>query len=154
MAGSNDTVNEVFSSQKKRTRNTIILFLVIVVGMMVYSSLTGAGSIEIAIDSKAVGVSGPESMVNIILFDDITDVELMEEFAVGEAVEAVESDNTYLGTYQNEQLGEYTIIAYQKCSSMIAVTTAEGVFVFNSSTASRTQEYYTALVEAIEAYYE
>ena len=150
--GIGNDVGRAADEQKKRNLNSLIFFVIIVVAFLLYSTLTGSGSIQAAVDDNTLGVSGPNKTTHFIALSDITEVDLLEEFEVGEAIEVTETDNIYLGTYQNDLLGEYSIIAYQSCAAMVVVYTADEVFVFNDTDKSATEEYYNLVTDALEAY--
>lgn len=151
-----DSIGEAARFQQTRWRSTLIIFAIIVVGLFLYSSFggtgLGTGSIEVATDAKTLGVAGPNKTTHFTALSVITQVELIEDFDAGEAVEENGTDAIYVGTYENELLGEYEIIAYQSVPTVIAVYTEDSVFVFNGSSESATAKYYETVVEAVESY--
>lgn len=146
------SISEALEYQKNRQRTTLVIFLILIVGVLLYSILTGSDSLELAVDANTMGVAGPEDYTHFIALSDITEVTLIEEFDAGEAVDAVESDTMYVGIYENDLFGEYEIIAYQSCTTVIAVYTEDAVFVVGGASESRTQSYYETISEAVENY--
>ena len=135
----------------KRYRNSVLLiFIIIFIGMIIYGNTTGSGTVSLQISDEAVGVAGPNGTTTITMYEDIIDVSYYETFDIGDEIDAYDSSDNYEGTYENDLLGEYSIIAYRKCEAMIVITTADGYFVFNRSSASSTEKNYNSLVEAIE----
>ena len=144
-------ISEEVRYQKSRQFTTLIFFIIIVIGVYLYSSVTGSGAIEVAVDAQTLGVAGPDKYTHFIALSDITQVELIEEFDVGEAIEEAGTDKTRVGTYRNDLLGEYGICAYQACTSVIAIYTEDEIFVVNGSSESATQTYYETITEAVAA---
>lgn len=135
----------------KRYRNSVLfIFLIIFVGMIIYSQMTGSGTVSLQIADEAVGVAGPNGTTVITMYEDITDIVYYDSFDIGDTVDAYDSSDNYEGTYSNDELGEYDIIAYQKCEAMIVIYTEDGIFVFNRSSVSSTEKNYNSLVEAYE----
>ena len=147
-----ETISEAAEMQKQRGRTTLVIFLILIVGVILYGMLSGSASIEAAVDSQTLGVASSSDYSRFTALADITQVELIEDFDTGDAVDIIESENLYLGTYENDLLGEYDICAYQKCTTVIVVYTEDSVFVFNRSSASATSSYYETVVEAVEGY--
>ena len=134
--------------KNKKTFDTALI-VVIIVGIILYGFVLDSNTITMELGDNAVGVAGPDKTTAILLFEEIESVELYEDFDPGEAVEQTESEEILNGIFENELLGEYQILAYQDCSSMIVITTSDTVFAFNNSTAEETGEDYLSILEAM-----
>ena len=148
--GSN--LSEGLSYYKRYRKSVLIIVLIIFVGVMIYGNATGSGTVSVQINDEAVGVAGPNGTTTILMYEDVIGMEYYEDFSVGEALDAYDSEQNYEGTYTNDLLGEYAIIAYQKCTSMIVIETEDGFFAFNYGSESKTQKNYETLLESFAAY--
>lgn len=146
------SISEALQYQRNRQRTTLVIFLILVVGVFLAGILNGSDSLELAVDANTLGVAGPEDYTHFIALSDITEVTLIEDFDAGEAVDALESDTMYVGIYENDLFGEYEIIAYQSCTSVVAVYTEDAVFVVGGASESGTETYYDTIAEAVENY--
>lgn len=146
------SINEAMQYQRSRQRTTLVIFLILVVGVFLAGIVNGSDSLEVAVDANTLGVAGPEEYTHFIALADITEVTMIEEFEAGEAVDAIDSKTMYVGIYENELFGEYEIIAYQSCTTVIAVYTQDAVFVVNGTSESATQKYYDTIAEAADGY--
>lgn len=78
-------------------------------------------------------------------------VEYRESFYPGARVWGFGSVKLSLGTFRNEEFGDYTIYAYNSCKSMIVIRSGNQYLAFNAETVEQTLELYHTLLDKTQA---
>jgi hypothetical protein len=77
-------------------------------------------------------------------------MELRQDFMIGMRVMGFSSPRLSTGTYQNEELGNYTLYAYTGCDTAILIRSGSNWLVINAETPEETTALYQTLLEKIQ----
>ncbi|MCD7955753.1 MAG: hypothetical protein LUG93_08390 [Lachnospiraceae bacterium] len=136
-------------SGKDKTRNLIILFLILAGATVYYFFYSQpAASIQFSDEEKSVSFYGLKDTSDTFLFADILSIELEETPDYGEATDGgtVNGKNMY-GTWESDSLGTYHAYTTTKIAPCILISDAEKTIVFNVSNAETTRSLYEELTE-------
>ena len=135
----------------ERLKNFLWLVLVLII-FGVITFFRGSSSMYLNFDGNTITVSAPENFVCSVPFENISDIEFIEEFDTGTMVNGSKNRKFAWGTWENETLGQYTLCASPKIESAIAVKEANGnILVFNyesNETTASLAEMIPALIES------
>lgn len=132
---------------------SLVNMLKLLVGVIVIVAIVSAlgifksAAVAVEIENEVFTITYEEETVVQFSKDDIQSAELVTTFTMGEAVEAL-SEKTYtVGTWENEDWGQYTLCIKQSVECYIVLTTADGaVCVFNYESADTTESMCSALL--------
>ncbi len=148
-----DPVEESYRQAKKNTRSSLLFFVLIVVGVFIYSLFNGGGSIISQCDDNVIGVASTTKEDNTSVFieyGDIESAELRTSFEFGTQLSGSEEENVHVGVYQNGEFSKYTAMCYAKVPECIVIRYKEGVLVFNCNTSKLTTQQYETLTSHLE----
>ena len=97
-ATTSKAVQETHRSMRKNTYISLAFFVLIFVGVTLYSYITGATDIVAACDDKVLGAYGADITV-FAQYTDIQSAELMESVDFGERLTGEEHKGTLIGTF-------------------------------------------------------
>ena len=135
----------------ERLKNFLWLVLILVV-FGVVTFFRGSSSMYLDFDNDAITVSAPEGFVYGIPLENISDIELIEEFDAGTMITGNQNRKFIWGTWENDALGQYTLCVSKKIDNVILAKEANGnVLAFNyesNETTASLAEMIPALIES------
>ena len=145
-ATTSKAVQETHRSMRKNTYISLAFFVLIFVGVTLYSYITGATDIVAACDDKVLGAYGADITV-FAQYTDIQSAELMESVDFGERLTGEEHKGALIGTFRSLALGECTVLCYENVPQVIVVRHSGGVLAVNCRNEKMTRELYQTLME-------
>ncbi len=115
--------------------------ILVFVAVMLFS-----GNVETSFGSDSFTVRGSFYGSQSVSYDDVDSVELRDGDVPGSRVFGVGSFRVLLGTFQNEEFGNYTRYTYYQPEACIVVRTGEKVLVLSGKDHAETQEIYDQLM--------
>lgn len=115
--------------------------ILVFVAVMLFS-----GKVETTFGDDSFTVQGSFYGSQSVSYDDVDSVELREGDIPGSRVFGVGSFRVLLGTFQNEEFGNYTRYTYYQPEACIVVRMGEKVLVLSGKDHAETQEIYDRLL--------
>ncbi|MCD8014866.1 MAG: hypothetical protein LUG99_17170 [Lachnospiraceae bacterium] len=143
--------SSVFDSFTRNRNYSILIFLIIVLGYLIFfrNSLSESVYIEPGEDSILINSYTDDEIT--VSYADLTRVELCDSVDFGTLSEGTDDRRVRSGLWVNDEWGEYYLFAVKKVKSdYILLETDETVVVFNYESAEVTQNVYTAFQEYLE----
>lgn len=84
-----------------------------------------------------------------IAYEDVTAIELREDFDYGTLIDGVDEKKEKSGVWENEELGQYRLCVNAGIPSCIILHTESGSLVINYESDRSTQSLYEAMLEQI-----
>jgi len=135
----------ITEKDRRRTRLIALGALVAVVAtILVVFAFADTGDVSATLDEEGLHVEAPFVNKDIPL-DEISSVELRDDFDVGRRVGGFGGTRVQSGQFLNDELGRYTLAAYTFVPLHIVVHHSDGVLVLNVDTVEGTQQLYDAL---------
>ena len=131
--------------RKDKIKGIINLTVVVVVAWIMFS-----GKISYRLDGDTFQVGSFLSGRSKVSLQDIKDLELRDDIAIGERILGISSFRMLGGSFTNEEFGKYKLYEYKSVDEFIVIHTAEGVIVFNLETEEKTENIYKELQGRIE----
>lgn len=138
----------LFATQRGRMLSALLMFLILAVFSALFWSGKG-GTITFQMDQEMLGIVCQNRDPVFVSYEDIRQVELIDGFETGTALEASDWDSGWCGVYENEEYGVYTLYAYSGTGEYIVVRYDGGVLVFNLKKTKDTQKTYRELLEVM-----
>ncbi|MCD7745007.1 MAG: hypothetical protein LUI13_06985 [Lachnospiraceae bacterium] len=145
------TGSSVFDGFTRHRNYSILIFLIIVLGYLIFfrNSLSESVYIEPGEDSILINSYTEDEIT--ISYADITRMELCDEVDFGTLSEGTDDRRVRSGLWKNDAWGEYYLFALKKVKGdYILLETDETVVVFNYESAEVTQNFYSAFQEYLE----
>ncbi|MCC8105580.1 MAG: hypothetical protein LIO99_06175 [Clostridiales bacterium] len=121
----------------------VIVIVAIVNALGIFESTTMAVEIE----DEIFTITYQDEIVIQFSKDDIQSAELVTTFTMGDAVESISEKKYIVGTWENEDWGQYTLCIKQSVESYIVLITTDGaVCVFNYESVDSTEAMCSALL--------
>ena len=133
-------------AEKRMAAISVVLVTTLLVGV---AALMVTGDITYTCGEDALQIEASYDSGLVLSYSDVDTVELREDFDMGMRVVGFASARLSLGTFQNEELQDYTLYAYNSCDSMILICSGDKYLAFNAKTAEETQNLYESLLERI-----
>ena len=143
------TVEEELSRERKFWRRNQICTAIVVV--VVLFGLLGGSGISVAPGAEELTMILHDDTTQVIPYDAITDLELLEDARFGVMYEGKENRQGKSGTWENPQWGSYTLCVYTSSANAIRITTDEGAYVVNPASEAETQQLYQLLQDKMPA---
>lgn len=143
-------VYAMLNENKKQRSSSLIVIILLLLGAIGYNMITGGG-ISLDMDDKAVAVVGEAGTV-FVLFEDISDIELVRELDIGEKTGDDYDGKLSQGKYKNSAFGEYELYISAEAPPYVVIRHANGVLVVNERNESATTAFLDKLTAAVEAY--
>jgi uncharacterized membrane protein len=124
----------------------LVLVIAILAGVMV---LMFSGNITYTCTDTALQIEATYHENSVVAYDQIDSVELREGFDVGVRSMGFGSPRLSMGTFQNEECGDYTLYSYNSCDSMILIRSGNKWLAINCQTAEETAALYQTLLQCI-----
>lgn len=117
------------STKSRNVLGAIILIALIVIYTVYRMNDPEAVSVTVGVDDNKIGIVGSGETPLFINLDDVTDVELVDQY------DASAEENCKI--YADDKIGSFVVI-----------TTEDGVYVVNSSSKNATKTIYKDIVKA------
>lgn len=104
------------------------------------------GNITYTPEETSMGISASFSADAEVIYDLVDSMELRQDFEIGVRILGFNSPRLSTGTYQNEELGNYTLYAYTGCHTVILIRSGSNWLAINAPTAEETQALYETLL--------
>ena len=137
---------ELVKNKKTAVIVAVIITLLVVVVLPV---LLFAGKIEAEAGENALTIKASFSGDLVIDYAEIDEIEYREDGVDGERVIGFGSAKLLLGTFRNEEFGNYTRYTYTGKKPCIVLTVDERIFVIGTENEETTEELYDRLVGEI-----
>lgn len=118
----------------------------ILVGVAV---LMFTGDVSVSYNADSFRVSATYSGSLTLEYDAVDSLEYREEFSAGSRVMGFGSPRLSVGTFQNDEFGNYTLYGYTGDHGCVVVKQGENVLVIVGKTAEDTKAIYDTLFERI-----
>ena len=128
----------------------ILWFIIALVAFFAFSVLRGGTSMYLDFGEDAAVVTAPEHFSHTVNFDDITNLELVDDFDPGTMIAGGETRKLYWGTWKNDIWGEYTLCASKKIDNALLVTSSNGeLLVLNYENEKTTEALLTLFSDLV-----
>ena len=134
-------------AEKKRSVISVILVIAILAGVALLM-FTGNITCTCADDALRIEASFAENLT--VPYADMDEVVFRENFDIGARVLGFYSARLSTGSFQNEELRDYTLYAYNACPSMVLIRSGSKWLALNAETPEQTQALYETLLEKIK----
>ncbi len=121
--------------------------VVVIVGVLAALGLSRSAAVTVKIEDDVFSIYYKEETVVQFSKDEIRSAEIVSTFAMGDALEVISEDKYEVGTWENDDWGQYTLCIKKSVDSYIVVTTDDAVYVFNYESEASTESMCTALLE-------
>ena len=118
----------------------VIAAILIFVGMLMFT-----GEINVSYNDSSFTIDATYDNGVTINYADIESIELDEDFDVGMRVYGFNSAKFNLGSYKNNEFGNYTIYAYTQCPSCVVIKINGKVLAFNGIDEEQTRSIYNEI---------
>lgn len=109
----------------ERLKNMIWL-IVVVVAFAIFSSVRGGTSTYLDFSDEKITVIAPENFSYVIGYEDIRNVELVDEIDPGTMLSGGETRKYQWGTWENQAYGEYTLCVSKRIDNALVFSLANG----------------------------
>ena len=137
---------ETAKEDKKRTTVAVVMSSVVLV---IVAVLMFTGDISYTVGEDALQIEAGWSEDISVAYDRIDELLLREDFDFGMRMIGFSSARLSTGTFQNGELGGYTLYAYNSCKTAILIRSGDAWLAINASTEEETLQLYQALLEKI-----
>ncbi|MCC8137062.1 MAG: hypothetical protein LIO76_03200 [Clostridiales bacterium] len=121
----------------------VIVIVIIVNALGIFKS----AAVTVKIEDEVFTITYEDETVVQFSKEEIQSAELVTTFTMGDAVESISEKKYTVGTWENEDWGQYTLCIRQSVESYIVLTTTDGaVCVFNYESADSTEAMCSALL--------
>lgn len=117
--------------------------------LILVAVLMFTGSVEVQYGETGFTVDSVYHDALTVEYAAIDSVEYREDFDPGVRVMGFGSARLLLGTFENEECGNYTLYAYTNSDAWVVVTVGEKTMVIGGADAAETQAIYQALLQRI-----
>ncbi len=138
---------EIPAKEKKQSLFAIIPAIVI---LGLAGLLMCTGEIAVTCQDNAICITADYHEDLTVPFDTITEITYRENFDQGMRVYGFGSARLSMGTFQNDEFGNFTLYSYTGCDAAIVIKCGEKVLVLNAPTTDQTQTLYETLLEKMK----
>ena len=131
-------------AKEKKLSWLMLIPVVLILGFV--AVLMTTGEIEVSCENNAICITADYHEDLRVPFDTVTEIIYQETFDKGMRVYGYGSAKLSMGTFQNEEFGNYTLYGYNGCDAAIIIRSGDKVLVVNASTAVETQALYETLL--------
>lgn len=144
--------DENLGAAHRKTKQAVLaaltIFILVVVGVSILSSMNSAMMVEPETGSNALGIAW-DKQTKFVDYADISSVEAVDALEPGTLVSGLEDDAVCAGIFRSEAFGEYGLYINKGVNRYIVVHTEEETLVLNGPTVNKTDSVYDALLEKI-----
>lgn len=134
-------------AEKIALKTSVIFVPLILVGV---SILMFTGNIQYEFTEDCLKVDATYWQLSAVGYEFVDSVEFRENFDMGIRNYGFYSAKLSLGNFQNDEFGNYTLYAYNKCDSAVVIKSGEHILVITGQDAAETQELYNSLKAKID----
>ena len=136
----------------ERVKNFVWL-IIIIVAFSIFSVARGGTSTYLDFGEDALTVSAPENYTYIVNYDDISGLELVDEFDPGTMISGGETRKYRWGNWKNDAWGEYVLCSSKRIDNALLVTHADGTtLALNYESEETTDALLGLITNLIEKY--
>ncbi len=150
---SNDDENpeSIVKQQHSYVIRDFIVMVVIVVGVAIWSSVSGNDDVGLQLGDNFVTIVCPdEDKTEFTMnFSDVTSMELVNVSDFGINISGGENRNVRYGVWENEKWGNYELYALTSFNECIVMHSADAVLVFNTESDEVTADLFTQIQEIL-----
>ena len=132
----------VLPKHKRLLPAAITVLTLAVVGILMFT-----GNINYIFEDNALKIEASYTSGLTLSYEDMDTVTLREDFDIGSRVMGFGSARLSMGSFQNEELKDYTLYAHRTCDSMILIRSGNNWLAINAQTPEETQALYEILLE-------
>lgn len=133
--------------EKLVNRISLAVVVLILIGTAV---LLFTGDIAYQYGDKALKVEATHYSDLELSYEKIDAVELRQDFDFGLRSNGFGSARLAMGTFTNDEFGNYTLYAYMNCPGAVVIRSGENILVLNCKTTEETQSLYEAILAKIK----
>lgn len=104
-----------------------------------------AGGVKVSIDNNELAVSSLLVSNTKIQISEIQSIELVENLDYGKRISGLGTIKMQLGSYENDQFGEYKLYSYSQVKTVILIRTNDSIIALNQKTYEKTKQLYDDL---------
>lgn len=130
----------------KQTQVIFALIFVFIFGL----SFILIGKVESEIGGSEIKLSGTLVKSTTVKFNDIQSIEYIDSLELGRRNLGLGTLKMSLGSYNNEEYGNYRIYAYKSIKQFIVIKYNDKILVFNQSTIENTMSIYNTLKSKLD----
>ena len=134
---------------KQQKRNRILVIVLVAAVLVTVGALLFGGSITYTCGEDALRIESTSANGLEVPYTQMESIELREDFDMGTRVMGYGSFQLSMGFFQNEELGDYTLYAYNDCESMILIRSGEKYLAINARNEEETLALYETLLEKV-----
>lgn len=128
-----------------------ILSLVMIAAILTFvAALMFTGDIAYECGGDALRIQADYSGDLEVSYEEMDEISLRDDFDTGVRTMGFGSARLSMGSFRNEELGDYTLYAYNSCDSVILIRSGEKYLAINAETEEETLELYRTLMEKME----
>lgn len=109
----------------ERLKNLIWL-IVVVVAFAIFSTVRGGTSTYLDFGDAALTVTGPENFSYVIDYDEISSIDLVDEFDPGTMISGGATRKYQWGIWENQAYGEFTLCVSKRIDNALIISLANG----------------------------
>lgn len=132
--------------QKRQKRISLVLVLAILAAV---AAVMFTGEITYTCDEETLRIESIAANSLEVAYEEMEEIVLRDDFDMGVRVMGFGSARLNMGSFQNEELGDYTLYAYIACDSMILIRSGEKYLAINARTEEETLALYETLLEKV-----
>lgn len=134
-------------SKRKVWLSWVVWILII---LILSRFMSGEQKVSAAVAEDGLSFKTESGYASELKWDEISAIELQENFAWGTLVEGTDNSKEKSGTWRSDALGEYELIANAKVADCIVCFLDSGrIMVFNFESAESTESLFTAIQEKL-----
>ncbi len=134
---------------KQQKRNKILVLVLIFALLAMLAGLLFTGEITYTLGGDGLTIESTAASGLVVSYEEMEEIQLLQDFDKGVRAMGYGSFRLSMGFFQNEQLGDYTLYAYNGCESVILIRSAEKYLAINARTEEETLALYEALQEKL-----
>ncbi len=127
------------------------LWALLLFGAVILWGLLGSSGVSVATGPEALTLTMHDGTATAIAYDQITEVQLLEQPEYGKMTEGTDNKSGKSGTWESSDLGEYTLCVYASSDPAIRILTGEACYVVNLASDAETWQLYEILLDKIPA---
>ncbi|MBQ3079452.1 MAG: SdpI family protein [Clostridia bacterium] len=143
--GSYDKEIEKLTAPSKTAIAAVSVFMILVIGFAMFLMFTG--DIDFICSEEALQIKASYSGDLSLPYDEIEDIQLIEDFNGGSRIFGFASARLLMGTFGTDELGKYTRYTYKRCDTCVKIDTKNGIVVIGGKDEAASRSIYETLLE-------
>lgn len=140
--------NNDITARKKSKSEKYSLFIVIPI-LLAVAFIMFTGDLELKFNPDSFTIDATYWNELTVEYGSIDNIEYRENFDKGVRTAGWGSAKLFLGTFQNDEFGSYTLYSYTGCDNAVVLTIGKRTLVICAETPEQTKEIYQTLQEKI-----